>query len=75
MPPVRLTGGEVSSWLLADETRKHHPDVRYLGGLEEIKAHLLKETEPGDLVLTMGAGDIFRVGEEFLQAQRARGHI
>lgn len=67
--------GEVSSWLLADETRKNHPDVRYLGGMEEIKAHLLKETVPGDLVLTMGAGDIFRVGEEFLQAQRARGHI
>ena len=65
--------GEVSSRLLADETRKHHPDVRYLGGIEEIKEHLLKETKPGDLVLTMGAGDIFRVGEKFLQAQRARG--
>lgn len=67
--------GEVSSRLLADETRKHHPDVRYLGGMEEIKEHLLRETEPGDLVLTMGAGDIFKVGEAFLQAQRVQDQI
>ncbi|WP_231133235.1 UDP-N-acetylmuramate--L-alanine ligase [Capillibacterium thermochitinicola] len=65
--------GEVSSRQLADETRKYHPDVRYLGDMAAIKDHLLKETKPGDLVLTMGAGDIFKVGEEFLQAQGARG--
>ena len=73
MLPVRLTGGGFQPAFRRNP--KHHPDVRYLGGMEEIKTHLLKETAPGDLVLTMGAGDIFRVGEEFLQAQRARGHI
>ena len=27
---------------------------------------LERETEPGDLVVTMGAGDVWKVGEEFL---------
>ncbi|HBR34883.1 MAG TPA: UDP-N-acetylmuramate--L-alanine ligase, partial [Firmicutes bacterium] len=33
--------GDISSQLLAAETGKYHRDVRYIGGLEAIKTHLL----------------------------------
>ena len=62
--------GDISSQLLAVETRKYHRDVRYIGCLEAIKDHLLTETRPGDLVITMGAGDIFKVGEAYLRAKK-----
>ena len=61
--------GDISSQLLAEETKKHHPDVRYIGDLEKIKDHLLTATRPGDMVITMGAGDIYNVGEQFIQAK------
>lgn len=59
--------GDISSRLLAAEAGKYHGDVRYLGDMASIKEHLLQETLPGDLVITMGAGDIWKVGEEYLQ--------
>lgn len=61
--------GDISSRHLAEETRKYHPDVRYIGDLAAIKEHLIVQTRPGDLVLTMGAGDVFKVGEAFLGAR------
>jgi len=61
--------GDISSRLLAEETKKYHSDVRYIGGLEQIKEHLLTATRPGDLVITMGAGDVYKVGEDFLEAK------
>ena len=67
--------GDISSQLLAAETGKYHRDVRYIGGLEAIKAHLLSQTRPGDLVITMGAGDIFKVGEAYLEALKGTAHI
>lgn len=67
--------GDISSQLLAAETGKYHRDVRYIGSLAAIKDHLLTETRPGDLVITMGAGDIFKVGEAYLRAQKGTAYI
>ncbi|HBL37066.1 MAG TPA: hypothetical protein DDZ55_09680 [Firmicutes bacterium] len=67
--------GDISSKLLAAETGKYHRDVRYIGDLEAIKIHLLSQTRPGDLVITMGAGDIFKVGEAYLEALKGTAHI
>jgi UDP-N-acetylmuramate--alanine ligase len=61
--------GDISSQTLANEVKKYHKDVRYIGDLEKIKDYLLAETRSGDLVMTMGAGDIFKVGEAFLRAK------
>lgn len=58
--------GDISSAVLAGEISKYHQDVRYLGDMAKIKEHLLGQTQPGDLIITMGAGDIWRVGEEYL---------
>ncbi|HEY66659.1 MAG TPA: UDP-N-acetylmuramate--L-alanine ligase [Thermoflexia bacterium] len=44
-----------------------HPDVRYAGSLEEAVVWLGTEVRPGDVVLTLGAGDGDRVGEWLLE--------
>ena len=44
-----------------------HKDVTYLGDKKEIVEHLLGRIAPGDLVITLGAGDIWRVSEELLK--------
>lgn len=43
-----------------------HPGAEHVGGLEAAVRRLVAETRAGDLVITMGAGDVYRVGEEFL---------
>jgi UDP-N-acetylmuramate--alanine ligase len=40
--------------------------VTYVPGFEEIVSILLSEAQKGDVVLTMGAGNIWKVGEKFL---------
>ena len=48
--------------------------ARFCGDLDQIKRTLDDEARPGDLVMTMGAGDIDRVHHEFtrrLQRHRA----
>lgn len=49
----------MSGRLLAEETAKHHPKAIYKSGEKEVVEFLQKETKEGDVVLTMGAGDIF----------------
>jgi len=45
-----------------------YPDVRCVGSLEEAVVWLGTEVRPGDVVLTLGAGDGDRVGEWLLEA-------
>ncbi|MDD6043159.1 MAG: UDP-N-acetylmuramate--L-alanine ligase [Eubacteriaceae bacterium] len=56
---------KVSSQALAEEIKRKHPDkeVYYFDTLEEIADFVKANTEPKDLVITMGAGDIYKVGE------------
>lgn len=57
----------VTSQALAEEIEKFgHRNVRYIGGVENGKQALLEVVRPGDLVLTLGAGSVWRAGEEFL---------
>ncbi len=43
-----------------------HKDVTYLSDKKEIVEHLLRVISPGDLVITLGAGDIWQVSEELV---------
>ncbi|SFJ42204.1 UDP-N-acetylmuramate--L-alanine ligase [Thermoflavimicrobium dichotomicum] len=52
----------VSAEKLAELIVKNsNPNTRFIDSKEEIIDYLLTHTKPGDLVLTMGAGDIWRV--------------
>ena len=44
-----------------------HKDVTFVADKREIVSHLLKVIEPGDLVITMGAGDIWQVADELVE--------
>jgi UDP-N-acetylmuramate--alanine ligase len=46
--------------------RRGHLDVHYVPARERVAEALLDMVRPGDLVLTLGAGDIHRAADEFL---------
>jgi len=58
--------GEVNSQLLVEKIRQHGKNAIYIKDFESIVDYLAQNTREGDLVITMGAGDIYRVGELFL---------
>ncbi len=43
-----------------------HEQAHYVGGLAEAAAFVGERLEAGDMLITMGAGNVFRVGEEVL---------
>jgi UDP-N-acetylmuramate--alanine ligase len=66
----RLDG--VSSEALYQALRRRgHLDVRFVPARERVAEALLEVVRPGDLVLTLGAGDVYRTGDEFLGLLRA----
>ncbi|MDO4805142.1 MAG: UDP-N-acetylmuramate--L-alanine ligase [Lachnospiraceae bacterium] len=52
----------VSSQNLADEIEKYGKDVRYLETFAEIEDYVRANCRPGDLLITMGAGDVTNIG-------------
>ncbi len=61
----------VSSESLAQGIKMHgHKDVKSFEDREELFSHLLLTVKKGDVVLTLGAGDIYEVGERLLEEMR-----
>jgi UDP-N-acetylmuramate--alanine ligase len=58
---------------ISDRNNRTEGQLYQIDDQDEIVAQLLRLTRPGDLVLTMGAGDIWQVGRKFLQ-QLQEGH-
>ncbi len=52
--------------------RRGHLDVYFTRSREELSEAVLRNVNPGDMVLTLGAGDIHRTGEELLLCLQAR---
>ena len=66
--PARETDNlGISSRTLQAELRKIGKDCDYFSTFEEIEEFLLKNCMHGDLLITMGAGDVLRIGENLLQ--------
>ncbi|HEY5565118.1 MAG TPA: UDP-N-acetylmuramate--L-alanine ligase [Rhodothermia bacterium] len=47
-------------------TQAGHKDVRYVSDKNELSDFLSDVVRPGDVVITLGAGDIWRFGEQFM---------
>ncbi len=62
--------GEVNSEMLAGRINRREQKATYLKGFEAIVEYLKVNTRPGDLIITMGAGDIYKVGEAFLKNRK-----
>jgi UDP-N-acetylmuramate--alanine ligase len=61
----RIEGVEAKA--LAEGLREYgHKDVTYLADKMEIVEQLLRMISPGDLVITLGAGDIWQVSDELV---------
>ena len=52
--------------VLVWEIAKNHYSPRAFGDFASIEKHLRDSVLPGDIVITMGAGDIYKVGEQLL---------
>ncbi|MDP4128332.1 MAG: UDP-N-acetylmuramate--L-alanine ligase, partial [Bacillota bacterium] len=56
----------ISSSTLAELIQQQGIQARYIGTLDDIKLYLAQTLAPEDLVLTLGAGDIYKVGLEIV---------
>jgi UDP-N-acetylmuramate--alanine ligase len=59
--------GEVHSSKLAGMISSTGKEAIYISDFESIVEYLKMNVSPGDLIITMGAGDIYKVGEMFLK--------
>lgn len=50
--------------------RRGHLEVEFIPDKREITGQLVPRLRAGDIVLTLGAGDIYKVGEEIVEALR-----
>lgn len=58
----------VTGKLIADAAREYgHRQVYYLEDKEDLPNQLKEIVQPGDIVITMGAGDIYKYGESFIK--------
>jgi UDP-N-acetylmuramate--alanine ligase len=63
----------VEAQKLAEDIAGHgHRDVHYRPDFDTAVEHLLEQVREGDLVLTLGAGNVWQVGEELARRLRER---
>jgi UDP-N-acetylmuramate--alanine ligase len=66
-PPIAGITGE---WLATRIAAAGHPDVRYAGTLDAALLSLRGELQEGDLLVTLGAGNVTEAGPRLLAALR-----
>ena len=59
--------GSISAKQLADAINGRSANAMYLGRFEAIEKHLLENAKSGDLIITMGAGDVYKIAGELLK--------
>ncbi len=56
---------------MVEEIHGHgHKDAHFLATAEEVVDHLRSTVRPGDLVITLGAGNVWQVGESLIEHLR-----
>lgn len=58
---------EVNAALLAERIRARGTEAVHIGAFDAVCDYLERHAGPGDLVVTMGAGDVWKVADEYLQ--------
>lgn len=64
--------GSIHSPDLVKKINEHLNNAVYISSFEDIVDALIRDSSAGDLVLTMGAGDVYKVGEMFLAEKKIR---
>ncbi len=63
----------VDSRNMVKDLLKYGTKAKFISDMKDIKDYLLKELKPGDLLLTIGAGDIWKVAKEVSLALKESG--
>lgn len=61
---AREKEGKVTAVNLAEEIKKYQTGIRYIGDLEKIKEFLISSVNSPAVILTVGAGDIYKLAAE-----------
>ena len=62
--PIQGITGE----LIANTAKEYgHKHVHYVADKKQVPDFLMQIKQPGDIIITMGAGDIWKFGEEFIR--------
>src|SRR5205085_2629206 len=64
--------GVTAAALVEAVRRFGHKDARHVGTIEEATDALLEEVRPNDMVITLGAGNVYRVGERLPELLKER---
>lgn len=67
--------GEINSKMLEERINGNGCTAIYIDGFESIAEYLQEHVLPGDIIITMGAGDIYKVGELFLRNRQVMAAI
>lgn len=68
--PIEGVTGE----MIANITRDYgHKDVIYIPNKNDIPDQVMKILKPGDLIITLGAGDIWKSGKEIVNRLKVKG--
>jgi len=57
----------INSKMLAEEIIKNGGKARYMESFDKITRLLAENARKGDVIITMGAGDVFKIGENLLK--------
>lgn len=61
----------ITADMLTDALLKAGKKTLFMSDFYEIETHLNKEYGKGDLIITMGAGDVYKIGEHITQWQKS----
>ena len=59
--------GLINSSVLVERIKQRGGDAVYVGGFDEIKEYIRQNCSEGDLLITMGAGDVYLIGEDLVK--------
>src|SRR3989338_5851012 len=57
----------INSKMLAEEITKNGGKASYMESFDKITGFLAENAKKGDVIITMGAGDVFKIGENLLK--------
>jgi len=58
--------GKIHSRDLVERINQHQLKAEYISKFEDIASYIKTHAEPGDIVITMGAGNVYEIGEQIL---------
>ena len=68
--PRKIFDEEKLAELAASIKENGHPCVEYIARVPKTVEYLMETAVPGDTIITLGAGGVYKVGEAFLERMK-----